>query len=204
MARSGALSLVPSGPSRFGLVSPPVAVGVAIRPFANSQVAAVGPSFARTPFHLGRERRGPLHRDAAVPGASSHRGSWAALAGPKAPPDGTRGGPRHHEFGGRTKHVRMIMHAGIRALVQRTRTPPLNTDQHDLKDATRDRAQRRESAVLRLSFEFVRSVCSFLHTRAAFRQTFSIYTNKAAELDSQRHGGPKRVLELQHALASAF
>ena len=87
----------------------------------------IGPSFARTPFHLGRERRGPLHRDAAVPGASSHRGSWAALAGPKAPPDGTRGGPRHHEFGGRTKHVRMIMHAGIRALVQRTRTPPLQT-----------------------------------------------------------------------------
>ena len=41
MAWSGALSLVPSGPSRFGLVSPPVAVGVAIRPFANSQVAAV-------------------------------------------------------------------------------------------------------------------------------------------------------------------
>ena len=125
MARPGALALVPGGPSWFGLVSPPVAVGVAIRPFANSQVAAVGPSFARTPFHLGRERRGPLHRDAAVPGASSHRGSWAALAGPKAPPDGTRGGPRHHEFGGRTKHVRMIMHAGIRALVQRTRTPPL-------------------------------------------------------------------------------
>ena len=26
---------------------------------------------------------------------------------------------------GRTKHVRMVMHAGIRALVQRTRTPPL-------------------------------------------------------------------------------
>ena len=125
MARPGALTLVPGGPSWFGLVSPPVAIGVAIRPFANSQVAAVGPSFARTPFHLGRERRGPLHRDAAVPGASSHRGSWAALAGPKAPPDGTRGGPRHHEFGGRTKHVRMIMHAGIRALVQRTRTPPL-------------------------------------------------------------------------------
>ena len=125
MARPGALTLVPGGPSWFGLVSPPVAVGVAIRPFANSQVAAVGPSFARTPFHLGRERRGPLHRDAAVPGASSHRGSWAALAGPKAPPDGTRGGPRQHEFGGRTKHVRMIMHAGIRALVQRTRTPPL-------------------------------------------------------------------------------
>ena len=126
MARPGALTLVPGGPSWFGLVSPPVAIGVAIRPFANSQVAAVGPSFARTPFHLGRERRGPLHRDAAVPGASSHRGSWAALAGPKAPPDGTRGGPRHHEFGGRTKHVRMIMHAGIRALVQRTRTPPLS------------------------------------------------------------------------------
>eukprot|EP00618_Florenciella_parvula_P003789 CAMPEP_0119498890 /NCGR_PEP_ID=MMETSP1344-20130328/21520_1 /TAXON_ID=236787 /ORGANISM="Florenciella parvula, Strain CCMP2471" /LENGTH=118 /DNA_ID=CAMNT_0007534827 /DNA_START=422 /DNA_END=776 /DNA_ORIENTATION=+ len=82
-----------SGPSRFGTVSPPLAVGVAIRPFANSQVAAVGPSFARTPFQLGRERRGPIHRDAAVMGGPSHRGRRAALAGPKPPPDGTRGGP---------------------------------------------------------------------------------------------------------------
>ena len=127
MARSGALSLVPSGPSRFGTVSPPVAVGVAIRPFANSQVAAVGPSFARTPSQLGRERRGPIHRDAAVMGVPSHRGRRAALAGPKPPPDGTRGGPRHHEFGGRRGHVRSVMHAGIRALIQRTRTPPLPT-----------------------------------------------------------------------------
>ena len=112
MARSGALSLVPSGPSRFGTVSPPLAVGVAIRPFANSQVAAVGPSFARTPFQLGRERRGPIHRDAAVMGVPSHRGRRAALAGPKPPPDGTRGGPRRHEFGGRSGRVRSVMHTG--------------------------------------------------------------------------------------------